>query len=178
MVATVAMLGMLVITCDAQDLTPRAYWPSPKGTMVAVFGYAYNWGDILTDPSLPVEGVDSRIHTALIAYVQTLSVWGRTANVLVEVPYVWGTTVGSLEKSLQRKDVSGLGDIGITVAVNLLGAPSMTLEEFQQLRSNPHLILGASLKIIVPTGAYDTEKLINVGQTAGHSSRSWASWFP
>ena len=39
----------------------------------------------------------------------------------------------------------------------------MTRLDFQELRRNPHPILGASIKVLIPTGVYETDKLINVG---------------
>ncbi|MGB6334513.1 MAG: transporter [Thermoanaerobaculia bacterium] len=147
----------------AQDLTPRAYWPAPKGIKVAVVGYSYATGDVLFDPSTPLYGVDSSINAGIVAYLQTFSLWGRTTNVLVELPYSWGTTKGLLFADPARRDFSGLGDLGLTLAVNLLGAPSMTPAQFQELRANPHPILGASLKVVAPTGSYDSDRLINVG---------------
>jgi len=76
---------LLLVPClsrsvTAQELTPRAYWPAPHGTKFFVLGYAYQSGDIVTDPSLPVSGVDSEIHTGLIAYQQTISLFGRSSN--------------------------------------------------------------------------------------------------
>jgi hypothetical protein len=157
------LIGFAASTAVAQELSPRAYWPAPKGTKVAVAGYAYSFGDVLTDPSLPITGVDSRIHSVVLAYLQTISLWGRTANFVVELPYVWGTTEGSLAENETRRDVSGIGDAGITLSVNLRGAPSMTPADFQMLRERPHPILGASVKLLVPTGHYESDKLINVG---------------
>ena len=147
----------------AQEMSPRAYWPAPAGTKVAIFGYSYSFGDVATDPSLPVFGVDSKIHAGFLGYLQTLSLWGRTANVIVELPYSWGTTVGTLEGEHRRRDFSGIGDLGITLSVNLLGAPSMSPADFQALRADPQPILGASFKVLAPTGHYDKDKLINVG---------------
>jgi hypothetical protein len=158
-----AFVGLSAAAAGAQELSPRAYWPAPKGTKVAVAGYAYSFGDVLTDPSLPITGVDSRIHSVALAYLQTMSLWGRTANFVVELPYVWGTTEGALEKSTRRRDFSGIGDLGITLSVNLRGAPSMTPADFQRLRENPHPVLGVSIKMLIPTGDYDEDKLINVG---------------
>ena len=148
---------------EGQELTPRAYWPAPRGTQILVLGYNYSTGDVVTDPSLPVVGVDSDIHLGLLVYGRTVSLWGRTANFLIELPYSQGTTQGDLEGDFTRRDFSGFGDAGITLSVNLLGAPSMTPAEFQELRQNPHPILGASLKVVAPTGDYDPEKLINIG---------------
>jgi hypothetical protein len=98
-----------------------------------------------------------------IFYLQTLNVFGRTANFLIEIPYIIGNSKGALFGEPKSRNISGIADIGITLSANLFGAPSMTPEEFQELRRNPHSILGASLKLLVPTGAYETDKMINVG---------------
>lgn len=162
------VLGLWTAAGTAQELTPRAYWPAPKGLQVVILGYNYSTGDVVTDPSLPVVGVDSDIHLGLLAYLRTLDLWGRTANLLIELPYSRGTTRGDLEGDLTRRDFSGLGDIGVTLSVNLLGAPTMTHADFQELRQDPPQILGASVKIVAPTGDYDPNKLINIG------SNRWA----
>ena len=73
-------------TCAAQELTPRAYWPAPKGTAVVVLGYSYVSGDVLFDRSTPLYGVDSRFNVGVAAYLKTFSLWKRTTNVLVELP--------------------------------------------------------------------------------------------
>ena len=146
-----------------QELSPRFYWPAPKGTMIGVFGYSYSWGDVLTDPSLPIAGLDSRIHAGFAAYLQTLNVFGRTANFLIEIPYIVGHSEGEVYGESRTRDVSGIADIGITLSANLIGAPSLTPKEFQELRNNPHPILGASIKILIPIGVYEKDKLINVG---------------
>jgi hypothetical protein len=157
---------------NAQELSPRAYWPAPKGTMVAFLGYQHSFGDVLTDPSLPLTGLDSRIHAVVLGYLQTFSLFNRTTSLIIELPYTWVTTNGIIESSSggtpSRRDISGIADIGITFSINLLGAPTMGVKEFQDLRNNPQQILGASLKILAPTGAYEEDKLINI------SSNRWA----
>ncbi len=153
----------LASVMSAQELTPRAYWPAPKGTMVAVFGYVYSSGDVLMDPSIPLYGVDSKIHTAVTAYLQTISLWGRTTNFVVEIPHSWGTTKGRLFDTPAQRDFAGFNDLSITLQVNLSGAPSMTPKDFLELRANPRPILGASIKVLAPTGRYEKGRLINVG---------------
>ena len=147
----------------AQDLTPRTYWPAPKGTKLLLFGYAHQTGDIVTDPSIPITGVDSKIDSGVLAYQQTIDLFGRTGNLQFEVPYVDGTTTGMVSDEPGRRDVRGFGDISATLTINLLGAPSMSPLEFQALRQSPRPILGASIKIVAPTGEYETDKLINIG---------------
>ena len=55
---------------------------------------------------LPIFGVDSKINVGFFGYLQTLSLWGRTANVLVELPYIWGMSKGIVEGVPRRRDVS------------------------------------------------------------------------
>jgi len=157
------VVGLWATVVTSQELTPRAYWPAPRGTQVLTLGYNFSTGDVVADPSLPIVGVDSDIHLGLFAYRRTLSLWGRTANFLIELPYSKGSTQGDLEGDFTRRDFSGFGDVGVTLSINLLGAPSMTPAEFQELRQNPNPILGASVKLVAPTGDYDPEKLINIG---------------
>jgi hypothetical protein len=150
-------------TVSAQELTPRAYWPAPLGTKLIGLGYAYSTGDIVTDPSLPLVGVDSTIHTGAVFYQQTFSLGGRTSNFQFEIPYADGNTKGAFQGQPAEASVSGLGDVTATIAVNLMGAPSMTREEFQAFRHNPKPVLATSLKVVAPTGEYQADKLVNVG---------------
>lgn len=161
--ATLVYAATANVAALAQDLTPRTYWPAPKGTRLLVFGYAYQTGDVVTDPSIPLTGVDSRIDSGVIAYQQTLDLFGRTGNFQLEVPYVDGTTTGMVSDEPGRRDVTGFGDMAATLTINLMGAPSMSPVEFQELRHSPRPILGTSIKIVAPTGEYEKDKLINIG---------------
>jgi hypothetical protein len=148
----------------AQEMTPRAYWPAPNGTRVVTLGYSHVSGDTVPDPSLPVTGVDSKIDTLNLGYLQTTSLWGRTANILVSVPYSDGDTSGdgNFGERLNR-EYKGLGDVSVTLSVNFKGAPTMTPQQFKGLLGNPKPIIGGSLKLVAPTGDYNSEQLINVG---------------
>jgi hypothetical protein len=157
------------LTGYAQELTPRAYWPAPDGTKFLVAGFAHSTGDIITDPSLPVVGVDSRINTTVLAYRQTLGFAGRTSTLQIELPYVDGNTSGTVSGLQVDREFGGLGDLAVTWDVNLAGAPSMTTAEFMAFRRNPSPLLAASIKVVAPTGEYETEKLINI------SSNRWAA---
>ncbi|WP_239017321.1 transporter [Seongchinamella sediminis] len=154
----------------AQELTPRAYWPAPQGTRILTLGAGFTEGDTVPDPSLPISGVDSRIATGMLAYMQTLDLFGRTSNLIIEQAYSAGeTTVDFPDRGSLSRDYQGAGDLAATLSVNLMGAPSMNREEFAELRRNPRPILGASLKVVAPTGRYDEDRLLNVG------SNRWAA---
>lgn len=149
---------------EAQELSPRAYWPAPVGTQVLTVGYSHMSGDVIPDRSLPLTGVDSSIDSAVLGYRHTLGLWGRTANITIEVPHIDGTTVGTRDNETDlKRTYSGVGDLGITFSVNILGAPSMTRQEFREMRGSFRHILGASVKLVAPTGKYDSDRIINVG---------------
>jgi len=128
-----------------------------------VFGYAHQTGDVVTDPSIPITGVDSTIDSAVLAFQQTIDLFGRTGNIQFELPYVDGTTTGMVSDVPGRRDIAGIGDVAATLTINLRGAPAMTPADFRELRQDPRPILGASIKVIAPTGKYEADRLINIG---------------
>lgn len=165
----IGLPALLVATCfvcgiaSAQELAPRAYWPTPNGTNVFILAYQKSTGDIVVDPSLPVTGVDSDIDYLQLAYQRTFSLQGRTATVRLSLPFSRGETEGSVDGVLRRRETSGGGDARVRFAINLRGAPTMDVAGFQALRENPKTIVGASLIVQMPTGSYQTDKIINVG---------------
>ena len=174
----VFVLFCSIMCCRAQELSPRSYWPTPIGTKVTVAGYSYVFGDVLMDQSIPLYGVKSRLHTGFFAYMQSFSLLGRTTNFLVELPYSWGLTKGIVIDTPAERRLSGFYDLGITLAINLLGAPSMSPSEFQWFRDNPRVILGTSIKVTLPTGQYMTDKLVNVGANRWAFKPEFAAMIP
>jgi hypothetical protein len=159
----IAMFGLWASSSVAQELTPRAYWPAPKGTNLLVVGYQHSSGDIVTDATLPVIGVDSQINYAQLTYQRTLNLFDRSANLQVSLPYTWGDTKGTYEDEPVRRDLSATSDMRFLLSVNLRGAPSMDKAGFQALRKKPKTIIGASVLVQAPTGGYDENKLLNTG---------------
>ena len=161
-----ALSPVTVLFCSAafaQELAPRAYWPLPQGTNVFVLAYQHSTGDIVTDPSLPITGVDSDIDYLQFSYQRTFSWLGRTANVQLSVPFSQGVTEGSVEGVIRRRKTSGMTDARARLSINLKGAPSMDAAGFQALRANPETIIGLSLLIQAPSGEYQPDKVINLG---------------
>ena len=162
-VAALLFIVLWPAIASSQDLSPRAFWPAPKGTNVFAIAYQHSRGDVLTDPSLPVSGVDSRINAGQLTYQRTVSLFNRTSNIQFRLPYIASKTEGLVDGQYRQRELAGLGDAQMVLSVNLRGAPSMDLAGFQALRKNPRTIVGASIAIGVPTGAYDSDRLINAG---------------
>jgi len=145
----------------AQELVPAAYTPAPVGGNLVVLSTTYNSGDLSFDPSLPIDESSARIRSGAVTYARTLGLFGRSANVTLVAPYVHGDLEGLYLGDQVDVTRSGLGDAGVRVSVNLLGAPAMTPREFASFRSRT--LLGASLALSAPIGEYDSSKLVNIG---------------
>jgi hypothetical protein len=147
----------------AQSLTPRAYWPAPRDAKVLSVGYTYQRGDVLTDPSLPIEDTESETHGLSVGYLHFFNLVGRTASVSVEVPWASTSLDALLSGVAASRDLEGFSDLNLRLAVNLLGAPTMSPEEFREFVKDPRPILGTSLQIVAPIGAYNPDRIANLG---------------
>ena len=166
----VAVLGLVALLSPAsalaQELEPRAYSPSPVGTNFLLAAWSYQSGEILFDPALPFSDVEARINGVVGGYGRCFSFAGRTATAALAVPYAWGPIDGNVAEEYRKIWRSGLGDARLRFVVNLIGGPALSRSEFRA--SKPKTTLGASLVVVVPTGQYSNEKLINIG------SNRWA----
>lgn len=168
----IAACGVLLLACshtpraEGQELEPLAYSVSPVGVNIVGFGYGRSAGDLSFDPTLPIEDAEATINTTSLGYFRSIDFLGRSANVAVAIPYVWGSAQGRLAGDFQAITRSGLLDPRLRFAVNLIGAPAMNLKEFVGYRQKTNL--GVSVVVVAPTGQYDPNKLINIG------SNRWA----
>jgi hypothetical protein len=145
----------------AQELQPRAYLPAPIGVNFFGVSYANNVGGLLFDPSLPVEDAKVNANIATLAFGQTFSLFGRTAQSLAILPYVRANLDGRLAGDQTHLYRSGLGDSTFRIAMNLHGGPAMHLKEFAAYRQRT--VIGTSLTFTAPTGQYDPNRLITIG---------------
>ena len=159
----------------AQELEPRTFSNAPVNLNFAGVAYAYSTGNVALDPSLPIEGLESTLQIIALRYVRTLDFFGLSSKVKVVLPLADGHWEGiltdvlpgtGLEPGFRTRDETGSGDARLTWEVNFFGAPALGLREFGSYRQRT--IIGASIQVIVPTGQYDEERLINLG------SNRWA----
>ena len=161
-------LGLLLAASSAraQDLEPRAYAAAPMDANFVIVNYSYQSGEVLFDPSLPFSDVRAFINGVVGGYGHTFSLFGRISSVAAVVPYVWASVDGNVGETYQAITRSGLGDPRLRCVVNLIGGPALPMKEFMARKPEP--TLGFSLVVVVPTGQYSNEKLINIG------SNRWA----
>jgi hypothetical protein len=164
----------------AQDLAPRAYVITPVNSNAVILTWSWYDGGVNFNGTIPVTGATGTFSIPIFSLYHSFSFFGRSANVTASLPYGVGTFEGNVageQRSLYR---SGLVDFTARLSVNLLGGPAMKAQEFIKWRQKT--ILGASLKVIAPTGQYDSTRLINWGinrwafkPELGYSHR-WENW--
>jgi hypothetical protein len=149
------------IESRAQDIEPRAYSNAPIGVNFLIGGYAYTQGSLPTDPSVPLTSSHLTTSSAVLGYGHVFELLGQSAKISVAAAY--GGLGGSAVYAGQpiQRSVNGLSDTSVRVSTNLYGAPAMNLRDFRNYQQD--LILGVSLSVTMPTGQYDSSRLVNIG---------------
>ena len=150
----------------AQELEPRTYANTPTGVNLLAVAYANSSGNVLLDPTLPIENLDGTMNVGLVGYARTFGMFDRNAKVKLFVPYAFGNWEGSLLGVPAERDSHGFGDIRAKLEWNFVGAPAMDSQEFQNYQQQT--IVGASVLIVSPTGDYNSDELLNL------SSNRWS----
>lgn len=145
----------------AQDLVPRAYIWVPKNTTTVITGLNYSEGDVVTDATLPVDNVSATVQSLTLGLSHTFAIKGMSSQLLVVAPYSWANVSGELNEEATEINRAGFADMRVRLSVLFLNAPAATRKEWTAAPKKT--ILGASLNVVVPTGEFFSDKLINLG---------------
>jgi hypothetical protein len=154
---TVVSFGQL----RAQGLEPRLLSPAPVGMNFGVLGYVYSSGNVLLDDALPLEGTTARLHSITAAYVRSIDFFGLSGRLTAVLPFAnakWSAKIDGRDSSTVR---TGLGDPLISLGVGLFGAPALRAADMATYR--PRTLVGASVRVRVPLGQYNSSKFFNIG---------------
>ena len=180
----IALIVMFLVppgTAAAQDLEPGTYVNAPVGANALVLGVGRTRGEVVFDPTLPVEGrsgAHQRHHGRVRA--GPLDIADRSARLELFAPYTWGSAEGLFLGEFTRITRAGLADPRIRFAYNLYRAPALEAREFASYRQDT--IVGVSLQVVVPLGQYDDTKRINLGSNRWAFrpeiglSQAWGPW--
>jgi len=160
-IISLLVLAGTVVSAWAQDMEPRAYSKTPVGMNFAVAGYAYSEGGLATDPAVPLEDAHLEIHTALMAYVRSFGLFGKSCKADVVLPYVLLSGDALFNGQPRSREVEGFADPRFRFSMMFLGAPAMTLKELREYQGN--FVMGASVQVAAPLGQYDKDRLVNIG---------------
>ena len=146
---------------NAQDLAPRAYVITPLHSNAITLTYSFYDGSINYNGALPVSDATGTYSVPIFSYYHSFGFFGRSANTVASLPYAFGNFQGTVMGAENHLYRSGLLDSAFRFSVNLKGGPAMPPQKF--IKWKQKVLLGASLKVIAPTGQYDPTKLINWG---------------
>jgi Putative MetA-pathway of phenol degradation len=155
----------------SQELEPRAMTNLPIGTNFLVSGYAYSRGNILLDPAIPIENLNSNLQSGFVAYVRSINFFGLSAKVDAIVPYVFAASQASINEEFSTRSQKGIGDLRIRFSFNFLESKAMSISDFKNYK--PNKISGISVQVIVPSGSYDADELINIGSNRWVFKSQW-----
>jgi len=145
----------------AQSIEPRLYLPAPVRLNLLVSSLGRSNGDVVVDGAVPITNVQATMHNATFVFARTFGLAGRASQVQFIVPYAWGTVRGVVAGQDTSRDLSGLADPQLRVAMNLVGGPARTRAQMAGVRHGT--MVGASFSVSPPLGAFDNTKRINVG---------------
>jgi hypothetical protein len=157
-----AFFLLLPLSVWGQDLEPRSLSNAPVGLNFVVVGYQYAAGNVLFDPSLPIEDAKAKLHGTVAAYVRTINFFGLSGKVDVVMPIVIDSHwKGLLEGQPASTTRAGFPDPQVRLSFNFIGSPALSPQDFVAYQEKT--IAGFSLQVRPPLGEYDSNKLINLG---------------
>jgi len=146
----------------AQELEPRTYASAPVGVQFVVVGGGHASGDLVFDPSLPIEDASASLDFGLLGYARTFSLFGRVGKAAVVVPWFDGQAEGLVAGVPAERVLQGMGDPRLAVSWLFLGAPALAPAAFAA-GPRPPLSAGVTVTLAAPLGEYDAERLLNLG---------------
>lgn len=146
---------------ETQQLEPRAYVAAPIGANFIVVGITGSSGDVLVDPSVPLQDVHADAAVATVGYGRTFSLFTRHAIVYAALPWAYVDASGKVGGDLARVSRAGLADPTVRLSVHLVGNPAMPARAL--VKTPGRTIVGTGIRVTPPIGDYDPAKLINLG---------------
>ena len=161
------LMALLLIFCwantsFAQDTEPRRWAQIPTGVNFVGIGYSYSDGEIFFDPLLQIEDATFGLHGIGVAYIRTFAFMGKSARVDFSLPYKTGRWEGLLNGEYVSVRRRGPGDARARFSMLLYGGPAENLQEFVKSKKS-NTVVGAALAVTMPTGDYNSSRLINLG---------------
>lgn len=149
-----------------QELEPRRWAHLPIGTNFAGLAQIWTEGEIAFDPVLRIEDGSFELQTSALKYIHSFELLDKSARFELTQAYQQGTWSGLLNGAQTSVDRSGWSDTALRFAINLYGAPPLKGKEFAAYRAEVagcETIIGAGFAVVLPTGEYFEERLINLG---------------
>ena len=162
----ISVTFVLVNTSLSQELEPKNLTNLPVGVSAFAGGYVYSSGNILLDSAIPIDDLNSNLHTFVFGYLRTINLFGLSSKIDVVIPFAFGDWNYDFDGESVTRKIDGFGDPRFRISINLLGAPALDKTNFKDYQMNT--IVGFMLQVITPFGVYNPSELVNLG------SNRWA----
>jgi hypothetical protein len=166
--AVLLLLPSAMTPAQAQEIEPRAYSATPVGTNFALLAYGNTNGDVVFDDSSTLSDVRADVNTASVGLGRVFDLAGRQSSLMLLLPYQWGDASGNVGEDRRSIERSGMADLRLRFSTFLAGGEALRPRDFAARAKNRPQI-GASVVLIVPTGEYSADRLVNI------STHRWAA---
>ncbi|QWE01403.1 transporter [Polynucleobacter sp. JS-Mosq-20-D10] len=139
----------LATLSHAQEIEARTYSNAPVGINFISAGVAQ------------AKAGNYTLTSEVMGLTHIFDAGGQSGKLTLVLPYGQLTGSSTIGGRTVNASTEGLSDPLIKAAINLYGAPALTLDQFKSYQQD--LIVGVSLAASVPWGKYDDNQLINVG---------------
>ncbi|WP_215377811.1 transporter [Polynucleobacter asymbioticus] len=133
----------------AQEIEARTYSNAPVGINFISAGVAQ------------AKAGNYTLTSEVMGLTHIFDAGGQSGKLTLVVPYGQLSGSSSVGGRTVNASTEGLSDPLIKAAINLYGAPALTLDQFKDYQQD--LIVGVSLAASIPWGKYNDNQLINVG---------------
>lgn len=148
-------------TVIAQDLDPWVYGNLPTKMNSAAISYGLAEGNILSDPSSPIQEFETTTNKIALGYLRTMDIFGKLGRFQVIMPFSFMSGRARVNGKDTAGSRTGFEDLRIRIGLNILGSPPLEPKQFGTYRQE--FIFGASMVVTVPVGLYYPERLVNLG---------------
>ena len=155
------------VPASAQMYGPRQFWPAPMGTDVLTVAGIYTSSNSVVDTSIVYPNLN--VDTVVLApsYSRFFGIGGTLLQATVAVPYAWADVkVSESRTGIDRNPRRyGFADAYAHLTFGVLNAPALNPKQYAAFmgRENPGVVIMALAGMFAPTGAYDTDRVVNIG---------------
>ncbi len=144
----------------ALDDGPRMYWNGPVGlNFVQLYTMYIEGNNLSTDSQLFDPNFETKMELVSMEYDRYFDISGRT---FFFTSVLTAGHVSAKELNQYKQSTTGMGDLYFQGTINIFGAPALSLSEFYDYKQDS--ILSFLVGLNVPTGKYDDDRLLNMGQ--------------
>ena len=143
----------------AQFTEAHSYDNAPVGVNEVELAYAYAHSNASLDTSLVVAGAKFNLNQGTITYTRYLGFLHHVSWLEASVPLAG--LGGSVSGTNIHSSATGAGDSSYAVTALLKGGPALSVAQFEEYK--PTTTVGVSFTVTAPTGAYNANKLLNLG---------------